>query len=148
MFPNHRWVRYRNFMAAFEDLSRRFAIARRKSDDAASQRAESPLNDMIAGQAQETLGYPAPAAARAYYRQTTDDLEQLALAMADVTRADPRASFDAGFVPGGARARGGAAPRPKMRVRLRPLAGNDPRIETADLPERRETRGRPPIASA
>ena len=148
MFPNHRWVRYRNFMAAFEDLSRRFATARRKSDDAASQRGESPLNDMIAGQAQEALGYPAPVAARNYYRQTTDDLERLALAMADVTRADPRASFDAGFVSGGARARGGAAPRPKMRVRLRPLAGNDPRIETADLPERREPRERSPTASA
>jgi hypothetical protein len=103
---------------------------------------------LIGGQARESLGYPAPAAARIYYRQTTDDLEQLALAMADATRADPRASFDSRFVPGSARARVGAAPRPKMRVRLRPLAGNDPRIETADLPERRNTSGRSPAVSS
>jgi hypothetical protein len=147
-FPNHRWVRFRNFMAAFEDLSRRFAIARRKSDDAALQRSESVLDDMIAGQASEALGYPAPAAARNYYRQTTDDLERLALMMADATRADPRASFDSRFVSGSARSRVGAAPRPKTRVRLRPLTGNDPRIETADLPERRNTSRHSPIASS
>lgn len=35
IFANHRWVRFRNFMAAFEDLSRRFARSRRASDKAA-----------------------------------------------------------------------------------------------------------------
>jgi hypothetical protein len=34
MFANHRWVRFRNFMAAFEDISRRFARSRRSSDAA------------------------------------------------------------------------------------------------------------------
>jgi predicted acylesterase/phospholipase RssA len=136
VFANHRWVRFRNFMAAFEDLSRRFATARRKSDDAALRRDEPLLDDMIAGKVAE-IGYPAPAASRDYYRATTADLEQLALKMAATTRADPNASFDRPRPVAAERGRApaGAAPRPKMRIRLRPLVGNDPRAENADLPD-------------
>jgi hypothetical protein len=132
MFANHRWVRYRNFMASFEDVARRFALARRASDDAAVSRGESVLDDMIGGAGKEKLGYPAPAAAREYYQDITDDLEQLALAMASRTRKDENATFD---LPGGRS--GAAAPRPTMRSRLRPLADNDPRSETSDLPDPR-----------
>lgn len=129
MFANHRWVRYRNFMASFEDLSRRFAASRRASDDAAAARGESPLAHMISGSAKEKLGYPAPFAARGYYRDVTDDLERLAFDMAAATQKDKNATFD---LPGGRS--GAAAPRPKMRNRLRPLADNDPRSESADAP--------------
>jgi Patatin-like phospholipase len=132
MFANHRWVRYRNFMASFEDLSRRFAASRRASDDAAAARGESPLAHMISGSAKEKLGYPAPVAARGYYRDVTDDLERLAFDMAAATQNDKNATFD---LPGGRS--GAAAPRPKMRNRLRPLADNDPRSESADAPVRR-----------
>jgi len=47
MFANHRWVRYRNFMAAFEDLSRRFAQSSRDSNDAAQRRGEPSLDVLI-----------------------------------------------------------------------------------------------------
>lgn len=136
VFANHRWVRYRNAMAAFEDISRRFATSRRKSDAAAVDRNESLLDQMIEGKASEKLGYPAPAGARGFYRKYTDALEQLAQAMADATRVDPDNTFDRprSYREGSSRAPAGAAPRPKMRIRLRPIADNDPRAEYADLP--------------
>jgi predicted acylesterase/phospholipase RssA len=138
VFAKHRWVRFRNFMAAFEDLSRRFAIARRESDAAARQRGELLLDAMIEGKAWERLGYPAPAGARPYFSKATDDLEQLALWMADAQRANSSSTFDHPRPSGTDHARlpAGAAPRPKMRIRLRPLVDNDPRAENADLPER------------
>ena len=40
VFPNHRWVRFRTFMGAFEDLSRRFVTSRRGSDAGAQARGE------------------------------------------------------------------------------------------------------------
>jgi hypothetical protein len=136
-FANHRWVRFRNFMAAFEDMSRRFVSSRQASDRAAVSRGESELKHMIAGTASEKLGYPAPAAARDYYRTSTQGLEDLTIVMADQTRLDPRATFDKPrtFGPGGVSNPPGAAPRPKMRLRPRPLVENDPRAETAGLPE-------------
>lgn len=112
-FPNHRWVRYRNFMAAFERLARRFADARRRSDAGAAERGELPIDAMITGKPRE-IGYPAPDAAKAYYKQTTDDLESLALRMMQQAQ-----TFDPPKGPG-------SAPRPKMRVNLRPQADNDP----------------------
>jgi len=135
-FANHRWVRYRNFMASFEDLSRRFALARRASDAAASARGETLLDDMISGLAKEKLGYPAPKAAQPYYRKMTDGLEQLSLTMAAETRANENATFDRSSEVGSRRAVG-AAPRPKMRSRLRPIVDNDPQSESAGLPDAR-----------
>lgn len=132
-FANHRWVRYRNFMAAFEDLSRRFALSRRASDTAAVVRGESLLDAMIDGAVKEKLGYPAPKQVQGYYRRTTDSFEQLALTMAAETRVDPNATFDRPRVAGSSPP-AGAAPRPKMRSRLRANADNDPRSESADLP--------------
>jgi hypothetical protein len=137
IFANHRWVRFRNFMAAFEDLSRRFARSRRKSDVAAEVRGESLLETMIKDEAAEKLGYPAPKAARDFYNMVTDEFEQLALKMAAATRAAERPAFDRprsfGQAPVQNRTR--AAPRPKMRARLRPLVDNDPRAEIAELPD-------------
>jgi hypothetical protein len=67
----------------------------------------------------------------------TDELEQLALRMAGETRKDPRATFDRPreYGPNQIRRPAGGAPRPTMRNRLRPLIDNDPRSESADLPE-------------
>jgi hypothetical protein len=92
---------------------------------------------MIAGQAVENLGYPAPASARPYYHSATEEYEKLSLKMADAQRQDPSATFDRRSsldVPA-ARSTSGVAPRPKMRLRLRPLVDNDPRAQHADLPE-------------
>jgi predicted acylesterase/phospholipase RssA len=139
IFANHRWVRFRNFMAAFEDLSRRFARSRRTSDAAAEVRGEWLLEEMIRGPANKELGYPAPKAAQGYYRTVTDDFEQLALNMAAATRANKHATFDRprSFGPGGVQSGTGTAPRPKMRARMRPLVDNDPRAEIAELPDPR-----------
>ncbi|MFC7400418.1 hypothetical protein ACFQU1_24770 [Chelatococcus sp. GCM10030263] len=139
VFANHRWVRYRNFMAAFEDLARRYAAARRESDRAGAIRCEPSLEEMIAGSTPTRLGYPAPAGARDYFRGVTDAFEALALDMADRTRASPEATFDRPRRLG-TKPPAGAAPRPKMRIRLRPLADNDPRAEHADLPAPIENR--------
>jgi hypothetical protein len=134
-FANHRWVRFRNFMAAFEDLSRRFALSRRASDDAAAARDESLLDTMIDAKATEKLGYyPVPVAARPYFRQSTDDLEQLALKMAAATRNDASATFDRARSFSSDHKKASPAPRPKMGIRLRPLVDDDPRAEEADLP--------------
>lgn len=135
MFANHRWVRYRNFMASFEDVSRRFAVSRRASDAAATVRGETLLNDMINGLAKEILGYPAPKSAQGYYRKATDDFERLALTMAAATREDENATFDPPRDFSSRKA--GAAPRPKMRSRLRPIVDNDPRAESSGLPDPR-----------
>ena len=137
IFPNHRWVRFRNFMAAFEDLSRRFATSRRMSDVAAGVREESLLNTMIDAGAKEKLGYyPIPVEARPFYRKFTDDFEQLALKMAAATLNNPIATFDKRrlFASDHKRSSAGTAPRPKMTTQLRPLINNDPRAEEADLP--------------
>ena len=139
IFANHRWVRFRNFMAAFEDLSRRFARSRRASDKAAEIRGELQLYKMIFDGAKAKLGYPAPKAAQKFYQTATDDFEQLALKMAAATRANAYATFDKprSFDAEQAASRTGAAPRPKMRARLRPLVDNDPRAEIAEMPDPR-----------
>jgi hypothetical protein len=77
---------------AFEDLSRRFALSRRESDAAAKLRGESLLDEMIAGK--EKLEYQAPVGAREFYRTSKDNLDQLALKMAAVTRNNAEATFD------------------------------------------------------
>jgi hypothetical protein len=123
-------------MAAFEDISRRFSLSREASDRAATQRQEPLLAEMIEGGTEEKIGYPAPASAREYYQNTTRDLGDLCLSMAEATRQNEHATFDMprSFGPDGITNPAGAAPRPKMRFRLRPLADNDPRAETAELP--------------
>jgi hypothetical protein len=139
VFANHRWVRFRNFMAAFEDISRRFATSRRASDIAAEVRNESVLDALIAGTAKENIGYAAPAGARDYFHRFTDALERLALSMAAATQSDAASTFDRARPINHARgtAGAGAAPRPNMRIQLRPLVNNDPKMEHADLPPSR-----------
>jgi predicted acylesterase/phospholipase RssA len=140
MFANHRWVRFRGFMAAFEDMSRRFARSRRASDAAAVERHESLLDDMIDGMAKEKLGYSAPYGARDFYKTATDKFEQLSLWMAGTTSRDAAATFDRPREYKNDRVSkpAGGAPRPTMRGRLRPLVDNDPRSESADFPEPRD----------
>ena len=98
------------------------------------ERGEIQLDEMIIDGEKEKLGYSASKVAREFYLTATDDFEQLALKMAAATRADEKATFDKPYFGGG---RTGAAPRPKMRARLRPLVDNDPRAEIAELPDPR-----------
>ncbi|MBZ9603102.1 patatin-like phospholipase family protein [Phyllobacterium chamaecytisi] len=127
VFTSHRWIRFRNFMAAFEDLSRRFVTSRDASDKAADLRRETKLSGLIA-RPTNGVGYDASPAARRFYKTFTNKLEKLACQMADRTRAMPDATFDNS-------APLGRSPRPKMHMRLRPLVDTDPRGETADLPD-------------
>jgi len=87
---------------------------------------------MIGGSAGIDLGYPAPQVAREYYLKVAHDLEQLSQTMAAATKANEKLAFD--WPSGG---REGSAPKPKMRIRLRPIVDNDPRAETSDLPDPR-----------
>jgi predicted acylesterase/phospholipase RssA len=139
IFANHRWVRFRAFMAAFEDASRRFAQSRRASDTAAEQRGETALEKMVDGLASEKLGYSTPAGARWYFKAATDKFEELSLWMARQTSNEPVATFDRArtYEDDAVHKPAGGAPRPLMRMRPRPLIDNDPRSEAADLPEQR-----------
>ncbi|MDE2578696.1 MAG: patatin-like phospholipase family protein [Hyphomicrobiales bacterium] len=120
-FPQHRWIRYRAFMAAIENLTRRFNRARIASDAAAAERAEPDLNAMIDGAAPV---YPAPESARAFFRTQTDGLYAYGRAMEQATaRGAPPSSFD----PPGSTAETGAAPRPKMRLREQPVDEDETR---------------------
>lgn len=134
VFPNHRWVRYRNFMAAFEAVSRQFINSRRRSDAAAAVRSESSLEKMIKGQAPEPLGYyKLSEEARDYFDKATKGLSDLARAMEIDSQSDARKSFDPPPSAGSVRAEG-AAPKPAMRYSLKPLVGPDPRSEYPDAP--------------
>ncbi|GLS17645.1 RpoH suppressor [Labrys miyagiensis] len=135
-FINHRWVRYRNFMGAFEDLSRRYVSSLDGSEEAARQRGEPLLENMVRGEAEKLHGYDLPDHARGYFLTYTDELRALALRMAAATRSKPVETFDqySTYADGRTVNPPGAAPRPKMRLQLRPLTGNDPAAERADLP--------------
>ena len=122
-FPNHRWVRFRNTMAAFEDFARRFSTGLQKSEAAANTRNEPSLDQMIAD---PRIRYHANPGSRNYFQTTRDALNSLAMAMAAQTATDPEASFDP--------PKSGAAPRRLMRFFLRPLVNNDPCSERAPLP--------------
>ncbi|WP_339159056.1 hypothetical protein [Methylobacterium bullatum] len=130
-FPNHRWVRFRAFMAAVEDLSRRFAISRRSSAVATAARCEPSLEDMIAGTGEMPIGYEPEAAARPYYERATGLFDGFAANLADETAQDGRRTFDVPRGEDGSLPRRGAAPRPKMTLRPRPLIDNDPLAEAA-----------------
>lgn len=133
-FARHRWVRYRSFMAAFEDLTRRFVRSRRNSNLAAVTRGEPDLDAMLLPSGAQHLGYPVTRVALDHFRATTSELEALAGSMAGRTKNDSAATFDPPRIPGAPPPQG-SAPRPKMRLRLRPLVDNDPEAETEKLPD-------------
>lgn len=130
-FPNHRWVRFRAFMAAVEDLSRRFALSRTSSAEAAAARREPSLEDMIAGTGEVPIGYEPEAAARPYYGRATGLFDGFAADLAAEAAQDSRSTFDVPRGEDGTLPRRGAAPRPKMTLRPRPVVDNDPLAETA-----------------
>jgi hypothetical protein len=121
-FPNHRWVRYRNFMAAFERMANQFRQARRKADMEAQGRGEPLIDDMLAGRANKLIGYRAPAAAQGYYRRATNAFMRFADGLHATQEANKAATFDPPR-----RSPAGSAPRPRMRLRQRPVADGDPR---------------------
>ncbi|MGX7709179.1 hypothetical protein [Methylobacterium sp. Gmos1] len=132
-FPRHRWVRFRTFMAAVEDLSRRFSVSLRMSAQAAAGRNEPSLDDMIMGKV-TGVGYDPYDRARDYYSRATDLFDRFARDLAAETGQDPHRTFDEPRRPDMSLPRRGPAPRPKMSLKLRPHVDADPRAETADLP--------------
>lgn len=128
-FPNHRWVRYRNFMAAFERMAERFRVCRDATDKAALARSEPVIDAMIANskQVQRLIGYKTIKVARPYFTKATTRLK----ALADDLQVDRKLingiGFDRPDPAGSTKSPAGAAPRPKMRAVLRPLVNNDPK---------------------
>ena len=82
------------------------------------------------------LGFHVPAKARGYFHTYTAEFDDLARRMADATRFAPVQTFDqpSTYEAGRQGNPPGAAPRPKMRAQVRPLTGNDPTAERANLP--------------
>lgn len=131
-FPNHRWVRFRNTMAAMEDLLRRFALARRRSDAAANYRKELDLSQLIASGPLPDIGYhPLPSGSQAYYWSETKQLEAIGVALASALQSNPLETFD---VTDSAPTPASPAPKPKMRMQTRPLVSPDPRAARGDSP--------------
>ncbi|MEH3066094.1 MAG: patatin-like phospholipase family protein [Methylobacterium radiotolerans] len=128
-FPNHRWVRFRAFMAAVEDLSRRFARSRECEARAAVDRGEASLSAMMAGPVPDPIGYEPDRTARPYYARATTLLDGFAADLAAETARDDRLTFDVPREQDGGVPRRGGAPRPKMTLRPRPLVDNDPMAE-------------------
>lgn len=89
-FPNHRWVRFRAFMAAVEDLSRWFALSRLSSSQAAADRHEPSLEDLIAGNGDVSIGYEPETTARPYYDRATRLFDGFAADLAAETAQDAR----------------------------------------------------------
>lgn len=130
-FRNHRWVRYRSFMAAVEAMSRRFAGALPLSNEMARARGEPEIDEMIDGEGKRDLGYHVPARARSFFKRQTAAFETYALKMAAETAQDESQTFDRAPDPArGERSRRGSAPLPVLRFRARPMLGHD-RFERA-----------------
>lgn len=119
-WDNHRWLRYRATMAAFEDLARGFRKAWRDADRHKPWRGYDALLDR--GSKDAPTSYPlqrpeqqsfASGATRAFVEFVS-------------TWTDDQ-TFDRGED-----LSQGRSPRPKPALRMMPLGSNDPRAERAD----------------
>jgi hypothetical protein len=134
---NHRWTRFRTFMAALEETGRRFLVSRAASDSAALARGEPILNHLIGMRPRATkagsapfeaggntqVGYPlANAKQRGFVRRQTDAFSALMHLWAREESVNTNQSFD----PRDPRHKG-RSPRPKPALRMRPIGDTDPR---------------------
>lgn len=119
-WDNHRWIRYRATMAAFEDLARRFRKAWR---DAAKQKPWRGYDALLdRGSKDAPTSYPLQ----------RPDQQKFA---SEATRAfvefvstwTDNQTFDRGED-----SKEGRSPRPKPALRMMPLGSNDPRAERPD----------------
>jgi predicted acylesterase/phospholipase RssA len=124
-FANHRWIRFRTFMAAQESIGEQFARAIAKWDEASPS-----LDDMIDGKDEIVDGKPVRQigaklvpAQRGYVRDETKRFRELMTNWA-------RAKWQDGFHAFDRDVKDGRSPRPKPTLNLRPPGGNDPGVKS------------------
>ncbi len=121
-WDNHRWIRYRTFMAAFELVGRRFRAIWQRRNWPQSQRT---YPDLLAHQPSYKLDTPAQ---QQFAVAETEKLVDIVGSWTDsFDHPEPHAE--------------GRSPRPKPVLRMMPPGSNDPRSERTDMPS-----GAPPAA--
>jgi hypothetical protein len=120
-WDNHRWVRFRSFMAALEDLASRL---RATWEDAERQKPWRSYPDLIyRGPEVDPTSYKFGSnEQREFAREATSKLVEL---VENWAKGDK--TFDRTSEPG-------RSPRPKPRLRMMPAGSNDPRSERTDTP--------------
>ena len=119
-WDNHRWVRFRSFMAALEDALRRFRSGWERSAQASAPPSYETLLNRKPGSAPKSYE-PGTPAQRDFIIKTT---RKLLDCIEEGTTDDQ--TFDRGNS-----ASQGRSPRPKPALRMRPPGSNDPRTERA-----------------
>jgi len=117
-WDNHRWVRYRSLMAAFEDLARRFQSRFEGTPQKGKLRTYAQL--LARGPSSKPQSYPFGGKAQREFAA------KVTAAFLDFVKSsfDEDRSFDRGES-----SRQGRSPRPKPKLRIMPLGSNDPREE-------------------
>jgi predicted acylesterase/phospholipase RssA len=120
-WDNHRWVRFRSFLAAFEDVARRF---RGIWEDAERQRPFRPYKELLGRSSnEEPTSYPLKRPTQLQFvRETVGTLVDL------VAGWTGDRTFDRGKS-----SKEGRSPRPKPILRMMPPGSNDPRVERATV---------------
>jgi hypothetical protein len=117
-WDNHRWVRYRSLMAAFEDLARRFQSRFDGTPQKGKPRTYAQL--LARRPSSKPQSYPfGDKAQREFAAKVTAAFLDFVKSSFDKDR-----SFDRGES-----SRQGRSPRPKPKLRIMPLGSNDPREE-------------------
>lgn len=125
-FANHRWVRFRSFMAAFEALGRQFVTSYDASDKAGAPTFDEMIESEKDGS--RKIGFRLIDAQQPFIRAQSK-------ALAELMRAWSKATVDSGDKQAfdrGKRSNSGRSPRPKPTLRMRPPGNNDPRTEFID----------------
>lgn len=130
-WDNHRWVRFRSFMAALEELARRLRATWRETG---AQGASSSF-DALLNRAPESKPRSYPFGTAGQREFAIDATNKLVSFVETWTSNDQ--TFDRGE-----ESKAGRSPRPKPVLRMMPPGSNDPRSERADMPS-----GAPPAAS-
>jgi hypothetical protein len=120
-WENHRWVRFRSFMAALEDTLRRFRSSWERSAQASAPPSYDALLKRAPGLPPKSYP-PGTVAQRNFIIQTTQKL--LDCIEKGMTNDQ---TFDRGDS-----STEGRSPRPKPVLRMTPPGSNDPRTERAD----------------
>lgn len=128
-WDNHRWIRYRTMMAAFETLARRFRAA---WQDAERQKPWRSYEALLRREGAKPRSYPLQLPEQ---RDFADAVTAAFVAFIADWTGDDR-TFDRGE-----NSDDGRSPRPKPVLRMMPAGSNDPRSERVHAPG-----GSPPVA--
>jgi hypothetical protein len=118
-WDNHRWVRFRSFLAAFEDVTRRFRVT---WEDAERQKPFRSYEQLLGrSRNEEPTSYPLkrPTQLQFVWEAVNTLVDFVASWTGDRT-------FDRGKS-----SKEGRSPRPKPILRMMPPGSNDPRVERA-----------------